>query len=635
MKSFCITLFISILLPTFCYSQKFKPEYMLIPDSMKVNANAIIRQYNTEIERTSLGQITRKVFIAITVLNEKGKNYGSLSISYDKLSKINKLSGKLYNKVGMFEKNIKMKDFYDYSNYQDFVFFSDDRTKSFAPISDYPYTVEYEYEIVYNKSIHIASWSPVINYDIAVENASLKFITSPELDFRIKEINFPFTYAKNKNDKGLDVYLWKVKNLKAFKQEPYSPNYTDIFPIVYIAPNKFEYDGTFGDMSTWNGYGKWAYSLTENRSELPSATVSAIKEMVKDIPDDRTKVKTLYQYLQNKTRYIAITLGIGGYQPMYAKDVDKFGYGDCKALSNYMMALLKVIDIESFYTVIGSDEVKIKYEDFPSDFQSNHIILTVPLKNDTIWLECTNQFIPFGYVGNSISNRKALLTKPSGGELINMPSFSVEDNIYRKVMNINIFEDGNSSGTLNYNASGYRFPSFGFLNVRQEKDQKDYLLKNIPLSNLQINSFKLENEGDESPIAKLLIDFKSDKYANISGNRMFIPLNQIDKSGISFNSKQKRQFPIYFSYGLINESHSTFSIPENYEIEFVPEPEYIESQFASYSALCEVKEGKIIYTRKFHIYESLIDSASYSEVCDFFDKVTKLDNAKAILKKKE
>ena len=76
MKSFCITLLIFILLPTFCYSQKFKPEYMLIPDSMKVNANAIIRQYNTEIERTSLGQITRKVFIAITVLNEKGKNYG-------------------------------------------------------------------------------------------------------------------------------------------------------------------------------------------------------------------------------------------------------------------------------------------------------------------------------------------------------------------------------------------------------------------------------------------------------------------------------------------------------------------------------------------------------------------------------
>lgn len=35
------------------------------------------------------------------------------------------------------------------------------------------------------------------------------------------------------------------------------------------------------------------------------------------------KVRSLYQYMQNKTRYIAVAIGIGGWQPMPADDVRK------------------------------------------------------------------------------------------------------------------------------------------------------------------------------------------------------------------------------------------------------------------------------------------------------------------------
>jgi transglutaminase-like putative cysteine protease len=46
----------------------------------------------------------------------------------------------------------------------------------------------------------------------------------------------------------------------------------------------------------------------------------------------RKKAKKIYQYLQNKTRYISVQIGIGGFQPVTAADVDRLGYGDCKGI---------------------------------------------------------------------------------------------------------------------------------------------------------------------------------------------------------------------------------------------------------------------------------------------------------------
>ena len=67
--------------------------------------------------------------------------------------------------------------------------------------------------------------------------------------------------------------------------------------------------------------------------------------------------------MQNNTRYISIQLGIGGWRPFEAAYVASKGYGDCKALSNYMYSLLKEAGILSYYTLVkaGAGEEDINY----------------------------------------------------------------------------------------------------------------------------------------------------------------------------------------------------------------------------------------------------------------------------------
>jgi hypothetical protein len=86
---------------------------------------------------------------------------------------------------------------------------------------------------------------------------------------------------------------------------------------------------------------------------------------------------------------------------------------------------------------------------------------------------------------------------------------------------------------------------------------------------------------------------------------------------------------------MIDEDTFVFSIPDNYEIEFIPYPEFYEREYSSYTTKCEVKDGKIVYSRKFCVSEATVDTEQYQDLCDFFDKINKADNAKVILKKKE
>ena len=133
-----------------------------------------------------------------------------------------------------------------------------------------------------------------------------------------------------------------------------------------------------------------------------------------------------YEYVQSKTRYVSIQEGIGGLQPFPASIVDKYGYGDCKALSNYTVALLQEVGVKSFYTKIraGEGEPDLLL-DFPAQ-QTNHVVVAIPNDKDTIWLECTSQTNPFGYTGSFTGDRYALMITEEGGKIARTPSFSAK-----------------------------------------------------------------------------------------------------------------------------------------------------------------------------------------------------------------
>src|SRR5690606_16477195 len=165
-----------------------------------------------------------------------------------------------------------------------------------------------------------------------------------------------------------------------------------------------------GKVTNWRDFGRGVQDgLLKGKQDLPAATIEKAKQIASQFDHTRDKPTVLYKYMQDKTRYVRVPIGICRFKPFAASYVDRLAYGDCKALVNYMQALLAAVDIPSLYCVVEAGNQKVSLDEpFANAVDGNHIILCVPFENDTTWLECTSNKSPFGYLGDFTDDRLVL-----------------------------------------------------------------------------------------------------------------------------------------------------------------------------------------------------------------------------------
>ncbi|CAN5546983.1 hypothetical protein BH23BAC1_BH23BAC1_11600 [soil metagenome] len=383
------------------------------------------------------------------MLNEKGREDGFLKIRYDRFIKVNYIKGNVYDEKGKLVQKIKSSDIEDVSSISNISIFEDDRLKIFkSKIYYYPYTIEYEYEIITRGLLTYSPWYPIFSTETSLVKASFQ-VTTPK-DFRIRYLERNDVAKPNISGdaQANNIYFWKVDNLAVIKLEEKGPDPFELLPQVMIGPYEFEMEGYKGNFSSWQSMGEWINQLNAGRDALSENTIKIVKDLVKDEPDELSKARKIYDHLQNNTRYVSIQLGIGGLQPFEASKVEKNGYGDCKALTNYTKSLLKVVGIESYYTLINAGpNASAVVTDF-SSLQFNHAFLCLPLKQDTFWLECTDQQVPFGYLGYFTNDRHVLVVNEQGGKLVKTPAASPYHNLQSSKITVHLQSNGNASAEV-------------------------------------------------------------------------------------------------------------------------------------------------------------------------------------------
>lgn len=602
-----------------------------IPDELKENADYVIRDFSKEFEITSVNFGIQRIRKAVTILRKEGEPSSALIINYDKNSSVTVRQITIYNREGKKIKNVKLSEIEDHPAFSGSELFSEDRIKYYQPLfAEIPYTVEYLYEIRAQNLISFGGWRPVSGYDASVQKASLTFIHPKDVKVNFKELRTSMKKSEIRNN--LEYKYWEVTNLNALVSEPFDSNPLDRIPVVYIMPEELRYNEYKGSAASWKEYGEWIYSLYKGKDVLPEADLQKINSIRNNISDTTEIIKQLFTYLQGKTRYVAITMGLGGFQPFDAQSVSGTGYGDCKALTNYMYSLLKAAGIYSCPALVSSGRFREKiFKDFPNFQQFDHVILCVPRITDTIWLECTNQNIPFGFLGSFTDDRDVLLITERGGIFAHTPGYHLEKNLRMCLAEFNIDPTGTANCSFRTIFSGLQYDNIsGVLNSVYE-DQKKFLYSNSMLPSLQLKEFVISSKKERMPSALIKETSVSKGYCSFSGKYMILPLNLVNSQKPITKMLKKRVSDV-----LINRSFSDFDtiiyrLPKNYRVESVPAGVTIESPFGSYSSTIEVKENQIIYTRKLIIREGYYKPEDYQNLYNFILSVSKSDNVKMMI----
>lgn len=568
----------------------------------------------------------------VKILEEEGYSSAIYKSYYNTFRKIKRVKYTLYDASGKQIKKLGKNDALDIQLNPSYEI-SDARLIILDPkYKNFPFTVEIEVEIEYNGFLDFPVWSPRNLPYTEVKDATLIFECPPDYLFRWKELNGG---GKPKKEFGNPLkFIWSLENLPAVSKNQDYHTFSMDQPVVRIAPINFSLDNKPGNFSTWGEFGDWYIGINENRNKLTTETKSYLDEMRSKHISTAGLVTELYRYMQSRTRYISIQLGIGGFQTIPSDVVEKTGYGDCKALTNYMKAMLEYVQIPSNYILVNAGkEAEDVLADFPSN-QFNHVFLGVPVQSDTILLECTSQISPASYIGTFTDDRNVLWIENKNSKIIRTPAYTPEETLKLNRCIVHLSVVGDARISLEIEQGGAYFDDANAYKSLSADIVERYNYHKFNYKDFSIQTFNFQFPETKAPILKLKYELAVKGLGRKASDKLIIPANvlppvehELELDLLNRKGQIRRGFTI--------EDHVEIRVPENFWVDILPEDVDESNEFGSMEFTIKgVEPGKIFIYRKVVMKKGLYMDDNFSRFYDYLKKIRSLEQAKLVLQSK-
>jgi hypothetical protein len=502
----------------------FTPSVIHI-DTLTSSKDIAIHSFLTEKKALTISedfQVVTTNEISMLITSAEGLKHATTILGYDRLNEIINFELEVIDPISKKSvQKVKLKDMSDFSAYSTMSIFDDNRYKRYEVKSGkFPIQVNIITQVKSKTNFFLPNWVPVHHYNQKVVSSTFEVDYPTTHGLRVKELNLLGRKAEEELG-GRTRMIWVENDLPV--QEPDLNDEED--HRLLLAPIKFGLENYVGTMDDWSGLASFLTQLNQNRNDLSVDFKALIREMTASAGSTYEKIDILYSYLQRNYRYVSIQLGIGGWQSMKTADVVKYAYGDCKALTFLMQSMLAEVGIASNYTLVfaGQDEDDIKV-DFPSN-QFNHVILQAMDGDQPVWLECTSNSLPAGYLGDFTKNRHVLVTSNDGGYLTRTPDYkSMDWNTARSRTRIEIDSQGNAKINTNQSYQGNPAGDLIYLKTQLDtREQRDYFNKNSAVSGLIIENLTFElDKKDSIPLAQVSYEGVIQRFTQNTSKRVIL-----------------------------------------------------------------------------------------------------------------
>jgi hypothetical protein len=564
----------------------------------------------------------------IRISSEQGKSFAVYYDYIDKFRKITDVSIEIRDTQGERVKRLKRSDGRELGFNQSYEI-SDAKILYIDPeYQNYPFVMTVSTVEKLNGFISLPTWTPRDRFHLAVDKATLIIDRPVSFTLRLKEENI--TGNSIRKDARL-VTTYHVADLPAVEEKMRYSDFYEAAAKVLVSPDRFVLDDSEGSLASWKDFGGWFLELNNEPYELTQATKTFIDGLDKSKKEEM--IRKIYKYMQDKTRYISIQIGIGGFKSLPTELVEKFGYGDCKALTTYMKNMLDYAGVPSNYILVraGRDVPDVK-ADFPSN-QFNHVFLGIPMPGDTLMLECTSQTSPTDFTGSFTDDRNVLWMQKGNSRIIRSRIYNHEQNRKESAVKIALNTEGNAKvdyATLN---KGIFFDEVMLYDAAPQDYVKEHNHKLFPYSDFAIKDFSYKQENRDVPEYKSSFSLVVNGLARQTGQRLImgnVPIIPFDQF-IRFDDLAAF---CAIKRGMTVVDDVEIAMPEGFWIYNLPAPETITSSFGEYKLSTEF-DGQILKIRRsFTLFKGDYTGDSYSRFKEFHQKVQKLESRKLVMNSK-
>lgn len=398
---------------------------------------------------------------------------------------------------------------------------------------------------------------------------------------------------------GLRTYTWNVPQLipapKAAADEASKPTPpkdpdedSDGRKLPSVAWTTFH---------SWPEVGDWYRSLALNQAQPTDALRARAAELTKDAKTPEDQIRAIYEFVSTKTRYVGIDFGVGRYQPHSAAEVLANQYGDCKDKDTLLEALLRAQGFSTSPALIGAGIAPVP--DVPTPAVFNHVITTVNLPNERIWLDSTPSVAPYRFLTSVIRDQKALVIPASApAELASTPAAGPWP--YHEHFNAvaSLDSDGKLTGKI---TATYRDDSEILVralaqNVALAEWDKasQYISSMTGFGGTTSGTHFLNVTDDSSPIL-ISYDYTRHPYGDWD-NRRIVPLFPVLEFTVPDDDAKEPEEDIQLGPPRTLGATSTIQLPDGYRTD-LPDPVHVKTDFATFDKTYRFDGQKIVAER--------------------------------------
>ena len=597
--------------------------------------DAVLLYEEVNINVVSADKLKIQVRRAYKILRPSGREYGIAAVSFNPHTKISGLRGWCIPAQGK-DYEVKDKEAIEMAlpKVEGGELISDVRDKMLQiPAPDPGNIVGYEYEKEEQPMVLQEVWD--FQREIPVRESHYSLQLPPGWAYKALWFNYP----ESKPTENGTQLQWTLSDVKSIRQEPEMPPLAGVSGQMVVSFFPQGGASTRG-FSTWPEMGSWYLNLTNGRRDASPEIKQQVATLTASAKTPLDKMRALAQFLQRDIRYVAITLGIGGFQPHAAPDVYTHRYGDCKDKATLLSSMLSQIGIESYYVVINSERGSVTADTAANIGAFDHVILAIklpanvsdpslvatvqhPRMGTLLYFDPTNELIPFGEIGGYLQANYGLLVTPEGGELVQLPRQPSAMNSIQRTGTLTLDPMGTLKGEVNETRLGDRAWSererlrAATKSTDQIKPIEDLLAGSLSLFSItQANILNLHQT--DQPFG-FHYKFEAQNYAKNAGGLLLVRprVLGVKTSGL-LETKEPRKFAIEFEGPSRDTDSFDITIPAGYVVDDVPPPVDADYSFASYHAKTEVKDNVIHYSRTMEVKELSVPVARADELKKFY-----------------
>jgi len=537
-----------------------------LPDSSTYpDAGAVVLLDEGSMEIFGGGEIGYSVFERhriVRILNSRGHRYANVMIPYGSSSTVENIQARTLTRDGRVAP-LKQEDIFDVSLYPGFVFFSDQRARLFAlPAVEDGAIIEYSYRIQIRDRAFWHSW--VFQEEEPVLLSRFTLVKPGEWNLVFRSYGIPVEPASAAAPAGFKSrHVWELREIPPLHAEAAMPPGHEIAARIALAPVGFV---------SWTDVSNWYNEIAAPRMKGGTLVRMLADSLTRHTGDPEARLRALYEWVRDEIRYIAVEIGIGGFQPHFAEEIAEKRYGDCKDMVILLCALAREVDIEVVPVLISTRQNGIPDTLLPSPLQFNHLIAFAPGRGAPgTWMDATDKACPFGTLPWYDQGMPVIPARPRGeNAAIHTPAQEAVRNLSRLRWDVRLAADGSATVQGQDDLSGAVANEMRHeLRIYDRRETRTwietFLAQRIP--GMELDTFSVAGVKPVEDPLTVSYTFHAPAFAQRRDSELVVHPGRI--SGFLLDEyfrSTDRIYPIRFRFGSARDIELTLHLPAGWEL---------------------------------------------------------------------